>query len=499
MSAIDPAAVTANPDASTPSTTERPSSTDGGLLTSPWFWTTLFLVAFYQAIPHLPFSQEFMQRYFCGHPIEYAEMGLFVLGMSILGIKLFRLRRERQALAGDILPERGEIEKLNAIERAEHLEARIHSEPAIYRQTWWFQRILDACRHVQRTGRSAGLDDELKHFSDQGYNRLHDSYALLQTITWAIPIMGFLGTVMGVTISIANITPDQLDSSLNDVTGGLAVAFDTTALALSLSLVLVFSYFFVKRSEESIITQVEDLAAHQLSTVLNDPASAESSLVDAEAHAAQQLVKNTESLLHKHVELWDDSLNELRDRWSATLSERHSHLSESLVDGVALSLDEHRRLVDELQGKVLTAFDACSQMLVDSVDSADQRRYSQQEKFATGLQEMGQQLHAHLLEAQSGFERRQLALAESMSVQVGVWQDRLEGATNAIERQIETLTAQGDLLAQVVANEEHLVRLQDRLTSNLEAVRAAETFEETLHQLTAAVHMLTTRVRPQAA
>ncbi len=52
---------------------------------------------------------------------------------------------------------------------------------------------------------------------------------------------------------------------------------------------------------------------------------------------------------------------------------------------------------------------------------------------------------------QSGFERRQLALAESMSVQVGVWQDRLEGATNAIERQIETLTAQGDLLAQVVA------------------------------------------------
>ncbi len=163
--------------------------------------------------------------------------------------------------------------------------------------------------------------------------------------------MGFLGTVMGVTISIANITPDQLDSSLNDVTGGLAVAFDTTALALSLSLVLVFSYFFVKRAKNRSSHKSRTWRLISLSTVLNDPASAESSLVDAEAHAAQQLVKNTESLLHKHVELWDDSLNELRDRWSATLSERHSHLSESLVDGVALSLDEHRRRSSQLQAK----------------------------------------------------------------------------------------------------------------------------------------------------
>ncbi|MEI2659369.1 MAG: MotA/TolQ/ExbB proton channel family protein [Bifidobacterium adolescentis] len=52
---------------------------------------------------------------------------------------------------------------------------------------------------------------------------------LIRTITWAVPILGFLGTVIGITMAIANITPDQLESSLGEVTAGLAVAFDTTA------------------------------------------------------------------------------------------------------------------------------------------------------------------------------------------------------------------------------------------------------------------------------
>jgi hypothetical protein len=300
-------------------------------------------------------------------------------------------------------------------------------------------------------------------------------------------------------MAIAQITPDQLDKSLDSVTAGLAVAFDTTAIALAFSLVLVFSFMFVKRAEEATLTRIEQLAVEHLSVVLKDSTSQDRSLIDAEAQAAQDLVRNTESLLKKHVELWDDSLNDLRDRWSATIAARQTDLSASLVDGVSLSLDEHRRLVDELQHKVLAAFDACSTMLVDSLESADQRRHAHQESLAAGMQEMSRQLSHHLLESQSAFERRQLALAESMSVQVGIWQDRLEGATNAVERQIATLSQHGEMLGQVVANEENLVRLQERLTENLEAVRAAATFEETLHQLTAAIHLLTSRAKPWAA
>ena len=65
--------------------------------------------------------------------------------------------------------------------------------------------------------------------ADQAAERLHESYSLVRTITWAVPILGFLGTVVGITMAIANVTPEQLDTSLGEVTDGLAVAFDTTA------------------------------------------------------------------------------------------------------------------------------------------------------------------------------------------------------------------------------------------------------------------------------
>ena len=94
---------------------------------------------------------------------------------------------------------------------------------------------------------AAGLKDQLKFFSETAADALHDSHSLLQTIIWAIPIMGFLGTVLGITLAIANVTPDKLDTSLPEVTSGLAIAFDTTALALVLSMILMFGQHLVDR------------------------------------------------------------------------------------------------------------------------------------------------------------------------------------------------------------------------------------------------------------
>ena len=78
----------------------------------------------------------------------------------------------------------------------------------------------------------------MTYLAELGSGRLHDGYALIRTITWAVPILGFLGTVIGITMAIANITPDKLEASLPEVTAGLAVAFDTTALSLALSMLL---------------------------------------------------------------------------------------------------------------------------------------------------------------------------------------------------------------------------------------------------------------------
>lgn len=66
----------------------------------------------------------------------------------------------------------------------------------------------------------------------------------LHTAMWAIPVLGFLGTVWGIAESVANLIPLLKDMSASELGGnqladslaGLGVAFDTTLVALTLSL-----------------------------------------------------------------------------------------------------------------------------------------------------------------------------------------------------------------------------------------------------------------------
>ena len=78
---------------------------------------------------------------------------------------------------------------------------------------------------------AAGLRLFLRSLADQDSLTLEGSNALVRFITWAIPILGFLGTVLGITGAISGVTPEVLEKSLSTVTDGLSLAFDTTAVA----------------------------------------------------------------------------------------------------------------------------------------------------------------------------------------------------------------------------------------------------------------------------
>ena len=117
---------------------------------------------------------------------------------------------------------------------------------------------------MRRKSSAETLDDELRALADYDVDRMHASYSLVRIIVWAIPILGFLGTVIGITLAIAKLSPDQLENSLPEVTAGLGIAFDTTALALALSMVLMFAKFFVERLETRLLMAVDRRVAEEL-------------------------------------------------------------------------------------------------------------------------------------------------------------------------------------------------------------------------------------------
>ncbi len=312
-------------------------------LSSPWIWGGVLTYGFYRAIPHLPGQQELIQRYFCSHPLEYALAALFFVGMAVLGGKILTLWKERQGLEHPIpeLPSEGGVEERCAVVRQ-----ALASWPPRLRQSWIGRRLGELTAYVQTRQTPEGVEEHARHLSATASDRLHESYALLQTITWAIPILGFLGTVMGITLAIANVDINQLET--DGVVGGLSVAFDTTTVALSLSLVIVFATLFVRRAEDRILAEVEDLVFRRFVSML-PPRERHSPLHEAETEAARQLIDRTETLITQQTELWRESVDALRTRWTETLQTHQQELSSSLSSGVEGTLQNPAEQLQSLR------------------------------------------------------------------------------------------------------------------------------------------------------
>ena len=91
------------------------------------------------------------------------------------------------------------------------------------------------------------------------------SYLIPKLFVWAIPIFGFIGTVMGIGTAVAQFDSflgkadeiSVLKDGLVEVTKGLGTAFDTTLLALLISLLAILPITLAERSEQRLLNKID--------------------------------------------------------------------------------------------------------------------------------------------------------------------------------------------------------------------------------------------------
>lgn len=468
---------------------------------SPVLWGLAATWAFYQAIPHLPRSRALAERYFCGHQLEYVLVGLFFIGLAILVGRALHLVRERRSLSNRLLvdvseaagPESGWSERITL------LEVALMGVPGRLQHTLLMTRCRDAVEFIRTRQSVRGLEQHLKELADDAADRLHDSYSLLLTINWAVPIIGFLGTVVGITLAIANVTPEQLDTSLNHVTGGLGVAFDTTTVALSFSLVLVFTYDWIRRLELRHLSRVEQLSLQQLLPLFLSDAVDADPLQRAQTEAARKLLDRTEALIHDQTSLWRDSMEGLRQRWSETIGLQQRQLSNTLHQGMESTITDHAGQLAAVRREFLDAFESAARQFEQALQGDAARRDEQESLALNRQQELWTRIELGLQEVVRAQDAKTEELLDGLSDRMQQWQAVLERSAQSVQSQLQTMAGLAQQLARLGDQGEQLTKLERQLSDNLGAVRAAETFEETLHNLTAAVHILTARARQKAA
>jgi biopolymer transport protein ExbB/TolQ len=94
-------------------------------------------------------------------------------------------------------------------------------------------------------------------------DRLDSELSLLRYIAWAIPAIGFIGTVRGIGDALAQ-AHRAMQGDLSGVTQGLGTAFNSTLVALLLSLLLMFLLHHLQTDQERLVRDAESYLDERL-------------------------------------------------------------------------------------------------------------------------------------------------------------------------------------------------------------------------------------------
>ena len=111
--------------------------------------------------------------------------------------------------------------------------AHVVGMPERVRNSFMVQRVRRGLEYFWVRRNNPEVAAMMSSQSDIDANSIGGSYAMVKVFIWAIPIMGFIGTVLGIGSAIGSFAvaltaaddPQVLMGSLTQVTGGLGVAF----------------------------------------------------------------------------------------------------------------------------------------------------------------------------------------------------------------------------------------------------------------------------------
>jgi hypothetical protein len=217
---------------------------------------------------------------------------------------------------------------------------------------------------------------------------------------------------------------------------GLYVAFDTTALALSLSMVLMFLQFLLDRVESQALSLVDTRANEMLVGRFQEAGAGRDPYLASVERMSGRVLQASEDLVRQQAEIWGRTIQAADARWSQLVVSAGGQVQAALQGALEHSLQNHATELAKVER--------------DAGERAARR-----------------------------WEQLQTALSENARV---------------MRAQQEEMVRQAELMAQVVKATGEVLGLEKALNENLRALSGAKNFEDTVMSLSAAIHLLNARL-----
>jgi len=223
-------------------------------------------------------TMQFFWNLFYKHfTVSFANTLFFFWAMAICYLKMQKLKHQKAAMLLDVLPmELGkEINGDNVGIFIDH----IYRLPFNLRDSLMVNRIRKALEFFEVRQNVGHVSAMMSSQSAIDGSRIMGSYILLRAFLWAIPLLGFIGTVVGLSHAISGMSFGAVEDvgaimgSINNVTSGLGTAFDATLLGLIFAVFLNFPLNSLMKHEEEALNDIDAFCNEVLLPRLNDGGS----------------------------------------------------------------------------------------------------------------------------------------------------------------------------------------------------------------------------------
>lgn len=320
-----------------------------------------------------------------------------------------------------------------------------------------------------RSAAEAAAEDD----TAQAEAALDGAYAVPRVAVWAIPLFGFIGTVVGISAAVAGFSGflqnaqeiEQIKEGIGGVTTGLAVAFDTTLLALALSVAVMLPLVLVERWERRLTLALD---ADTRDAVIARLPAGEGAAAGVDEAAVRRVV---DAAIRAALPSPEAMVEDARRYLEAGASEVGR-----AAQGAARAVAEAGQAIADAQAQSRAAAERDQLALRERLERRDRDAVA---ALGQAVEALRAQHQAAIIQARAEAQAAATQVAQTLSAVVPA----LQGAGDTLARRADELAALSTHASEALALEQSIHR-------SVAALQQSGRLQEVLERVSASLHSL---------
>jgi biopolymer transport protein ExbB/TolQ len=300
------------------------------------------------------------------------------------------------------------------------------------------------------------------------------SYSLCRVLIWAIPILGFIGTVMGLAVAVSGFGVlggsaeiSAIKGAIGQVTTGLGVAFDTTLLALLLTVFLMFPLSFIQRNEENLFVELENYLDDMFMARLPSP--------EQQPIVIENLEDSIEAAFRRYIpdpDRYDEVFTRAIEKAATSIEERFGNLTKN-----------YEVTLKEVTGQLAGNLAGVSDNLRKSIISSMEDLQKQDAAMLAARKQVADEENKHFSTMLQGVTQSANGIVSTFQKSASEMQAASDAAMTKSSQAAQQLAGKMDEVAQLAAGIKDLLNIEKAIEKSMSGISASEDFRKTLEDL----------------